>query len=185
MDWLAISGFALSIFALLFTLYSFWWMNWRRGKLRVGAPRSFAFHNGLEKFVVRFPLVFFNAGAVPIVVENLRLVFREHPNRPLRFIATLKSIQLTSERTMATQFPVRSREAILLVCEFQRESEGGSFAIVLEERNYDVELQARLDTGERRSSEWARLINFQLRLDASIIEAGMSKMLIFDNMAVD
>ncbi|PJB57344.1 MAG: hypothetical protein CO097_02675, partial [Candidatus Infernicultor aquiphilus] len=32
----------ISVFALLFIIFSFWWMNWRRGKIIVGLPRSFA-----------------------------------------------------------------------------------------------------------------------------------------------
>jgi hypothetical protein len=32
----------ISIAALAFTVFSFWWMNWRKGKLIVGPPRTFA-----------------------------------------------------------------------------------------------------------------------------------------------
>jgi len=28
----------ISVFALLFIIFSFWWMNWRRGKIIVGLP---------------------------------------------------------------------------------------------------------------------------------------------------
>jgi len=39
---ISIVALFISVFALLFTIFSFWWMNWRRGKIIVGSPRSFA-----------------------------------------------------------------------------------------------------------------------------------------------
>jgi hypothetical protein len=50
----------ISIFALLFTIFSFWWMNWRKGKLIIGPPRSFALAaQGKEGLLlIRIPLIF-------------------------------------------------------------------------------------------------------------------------------
>ncbi len=72
---------------------AFWWMNWRRGKLIVGKPRSYAARGSLtENLIITFPLVFFNDGAAAIVVQNLRLLLLDEGSntRPLFFNATLE-----------------------------------------------------------------------------------------------
>ena len=55
----------ISTFALFFTIFSFWWMNWRKGKIIVGPPRSFAATSKGEndQLVVQLPFVFYNEGA--------------------------------------------------------------------------------------------------------------------------
>jgi hypothetical protein len=65
----------ISIVALLFTIGSFWWINARRGKLRSFEPLSFAAMIRTDNSVFRFPLVLYNNGAKPIVVQNLRMRF--------------------------------------------------------------------------------------------------------------
>ena len=107
----------ISILALLFTVFSFWWMNWRIGKLHVSAPRTYAAFGSLEaKMVLEFPFVFFNDGPIPIIVQNLRLVFPDETQlRPLIFMATVKEVGNHQDRAFATQFPVRGREALLLL----------------------------------------------------------------------
>lgn len=82
----------LSIFALVFTIYSFWWMNWRRGKLIVGIPRSYAaFGSKDERIILEFPFDFINTGPLPIIIRNLRLlILNEESQAPLTFTATVK-----------------------------------------------------------------------------------------------
>src|SRR5688572_21193856 len=98
----------ISITALLFTVFSFWWMNWRTGNLRVGRPRTFAAFGSQDgKVVLEFPLIFFNDGPIPIFVQNLRLIFLEEKQpRPLNFIAIVKKLGTDEDRAFATQFPV-------------------------------------------------------------------------------
>lgn len=71
----------ISSLALLFTILSFWWMNWRPGKLNAGSIRFFAAGKGIEGkadsknlVIVGLPLVLWNSGARPLLVEDLRLV---------------------------------------------------------------------------------------------------------------
>lgn len=109
----------ISSLALLFTIVSFWWMNWRRGKLIVGAPRSFAAKGSQQgNLIITLPLVFYNNGASAIVVQNLRLLLlhEDSDSRPLFFNATLEKLLIDEGRAFATQFPVRGREAIGLIC---------------------------------------------------------------------
>ena len=61
--------------ALLFTVASFWWLNARRGRLRSFEPHSFAAYYTPALALIRVPVIFYNNGAAPIVVQDLRLVF--------------------------------------------------------------------------------------------------------------
>jgi hypothetical protein len=67
---------AVSVFAPAFTTYSFWWMNWRKGKLEIGNIRTYAAVSSGKKLLIELPIIFFNSGALPVLVENLRLTFR-------------------------------------------------------------------------------------------------------------
>jgi len=166
----------ISTLALLFTVFSFWWMNWRKGKLQVGTPRTYAAFGSLEgKMVLEFPFVFFNNGPIPIIVQNLRLVFSEDKeSRPLNFIATVKKLGKDEERAFATQFPIRGREALLLICEFQR-SPGG---MIFESNNYPMELHAKLDN----SKKWKRICNFNLNVTEKSLPAINQQFIVHDNM---
>lgn len=146
----------ISILALLFTVFSFWWMNWRKGELQVSPPRSYAAcTQGGSRLVMEFPFVFFNDGPTPIIVHNLRLLMPDESEvRPLKFSATLSKVGSDEGRRLATQFPVRGREAILMVYEFHRQPAGILFA----SETYDVQLQAKLD----KNKEWKTLCEFSL-----------------------
>jgi len=179
------SAVVISISVLLFTVFSFWWMNWRKGKLHVGSPRSFATQGIMEgRLVLRVPFVFFNDGPIPIFVHNLRLIFlEERPSRELNFIATQKELAFIatqkdlaqSGRTFATQFPVRGREAVLRIYEFHREPG----KIIFEARSYPMELQARLDN----SKKWERLCSFSLNVSEKSLEKINEGFYAHDNMA--
>ena len=170
------SALIISILALFFTVFSFWWMNWRNGKLHVGTPRSYAAFGSLEaKMILEFPFVFFNDGPTPIIVQNLRLVFSdEKQTRPLTFMATVKEIGNHQNRAFATQFPVRGREALLLICEFQREPGG----MLFEARNYNMELQAKL--GNRK--KWEQICNFNLNITEKSLPTINKQFIVHDNM---
>lgn len=71
----------VSSLALGFTLLSFWWMNWRPGSLSVGNLQHFAAGSSTTSpgdqpntILIGLPLVIFNTGASPVVIESLRLV---------------------------------------------------------------------------------------------------------------
>jgi hypothetical protein len=77
MNWTPV---VISSVALIFTLFSFWWMNWRPGKLQVGGLKYFSAGKGREGsaddpnvVVVTLPLIFHNNGAQALVIESLRL----------------------------------------------------------------------------------------------------------------
>ncbi len=154
-------------------------MNWRRGKLIVGKPRSYAARGSqTENLIITLPLVFFNDGAAAIVVQNLRLLLLDEGSntRPLFFNATLEKLLKDEGRAFATQFPVRGREAVTLICEFQR-SPGD---LVFEPKRYSIELQAILN----EHTEWRQLSRFDLNVIDSAVPAINRQYLAHDNYAV-
>ena len=74
------STIIISSLALLFTVFSFWWMNWRPGNLIVGNIQHFAAGRGRvdhseepNSWFIGLPLILFNSGASPLIIESLRL----------------------------------------------------------------------------------------------------------------
>ncbi len=168
-------GIVVSVCALTFALFSFWWMNWRPGKLRVSPPRSYAFALQEDKLVLHVPLVLFNGGALPVLVQNLQLIFvNDKVAKPLVFVATTEQIGATKQRAWATQFPVHGRQAVALVCDFQRKPGGA-----LEAGNHVMELQAQL--GTRENAPWKKVCRFTLNVSAQAI-AQRNALLAYDNM---
>ena len=96
--------------------------------------------------VVEFPFVFFNDGPLPIIVQTLRVLFlNEEKARPLNFIATVQKLGKDEDRAFAIQFTIRGREAVLLICEFQREPGG----MIFKAQTYMMEVQAKLGNNKK------------------------------------
>jgi hypothetical protein len=163
-DWLAP---LLSVLALGFTLFSFWWMNWRAGTLQVGDLQHFAAGKATTSpgdkpntLLVGLPLVIFNTGASPVVLESLRIVSRPDELGTLLY-------QAVDEPLWTAEHPIKiERDYFFLptvirpndvlkknfvftsgVCE-------RDFAAVL----YNLQLEAKI-TGSR---EWQRLKHIEL-----------------------
>jgi hypothetical protein len=77
----SVAALAVSVFALLFTIASFWWLHARRGKIEATKPRAFAFVTSSRKVRLRLPLAFHNTGAAALVVSDLRLALDGDTNR--------------------------------------------------------------------------------------------------------
>ena len=173
------TALVISLLALLFTVFSFWWINARRGRLRVFPPRSYAaFGSETAKLVVDLPLLFFNDGPAPYCVTNLRLCFEgEKGVRALTFVATKGKLGTDQDRTFATQFPVRGRDALLLIREFQREPGG----LVFEVGSYPMRLEAQLQA----STKWRPLARFPLRVNPKGASVINTQFLVHDNLGDD
>jgi len=98
----------ISIIVLLFTIYSFWWMNWRRGKLYISRLKHCNVFCSESKLYLEFPIVFFNSGALAIVVESLRLKFKhERQDSPaIHFNAIRLKFGSDEGRHFAVPFPI-------------------------------------------------------------------------------
>lgn len=131
----------ISVCALLFTIYSFWWMNWRKGNLKVSYIKHIGIFN-TNKFYIELPLVFFNTGALPVVVESLRLIFIDNDKTKhfLHFNATRTALSANEGREFATPFSINKGESIKKYCEFQKNPS----EIKLEVGKYEFRLEGKL-----------------------------------------
>jgi hypothetical protein len=140
----------LPFVALALTLVSFWWIWLRRGRLHVSAPLVYASATGAQQVRIRFPLVFHNTGAVPIVVDNLRLHLDGREWEWMTVRSTLRPRQEDSV-DFARPFAVAGRSTLELVVEFGGSRTGWQPA---PGRGYDVAIE-RLTRGD-----WRELVAF-------------------------
>lgn len=140
----------LPFVALGLTLASFWWIWLRRGRLRVSAPLVYASATGAQQVRIRFPLVLHNTGAIPIVVDNMRLHLDGREWEWMTVRSTLRPRQ-DDFADFAKPFAVAGRSALELVAEF-----GGNHTGWEPEpgRGYDVSID-RLTRGG-----WKELVAF-------------------------
>lgn len=155
-----LSPLVVSGCALAFTLFSFYRMNWRRGRLVVAKPRGYAVARpiGGDAIVLWVPFVLVNSGARPLIVQNLRLVVPDFGGADTPFIlqSVSSKLALDAEHTLAVQFPVRSREATTVIGEFYRTPAN----VVFEAKTYRVQLQGLLN----QAPKWKNLCSFDLRV---------------------
>jgi hypothetical protein len=150
----------ISISALVFTVFSFWWMNWRKGKIRLGSNlRSCAACASQNNLLIELPLIFFNTGAVPLVVENLRLHFPNitEENKCLFFNATVAKLGTDEDRGFAKPFSVRGGDVLEMICEFQNTSTSFKF----EEGGYKFKIQTLL-LGHEHKEKWITLREYTI-----------------------
>lgn len=167
LDWSWITGATIALLALAFTIVSFWWLNARQGKLRSYEPHSFAFSGSPNLMLLRLPLVLYNTGAAPIVVQDLQMTFPKEPGTILPLPWRTTRSQLKPDMDDGHQFPavfaVPGRQAQQHFIEF-----GGPFpGIEMEPRDYSVSIEVRLG----HKDGWRQLLTFTLRA-AHITESG-------------
>jgi hypothetical protein len=166
----------LSITALVFTIFSFWWMNWRKGRLRVSLVKHFAIHNSENKLYIELPLVFFNTGAMPVIVESLRLFFvdKNGSNKKLHFNAIRKELGEKNGRYFATPFSINKGESKKIVCEFQKNPS----EVILTDANYTLLLEAK----QYKSSKWKRVKTFSITIPKDKLDIIKSKYEILEEL---
>jgi hypothetical protein len=113
-------GPIIALFALGFTVGTFWWNNWRRGNLEVDRPRTFAaFQNKATKLRLLLPLVLSNTGARSLVVTALRLVSVDR-KCTIPCVSVRTNIDpLQGSRSFITNFVIGGRDSVLKICEFE------------------------------------------------------------------
>lgn len=185
---LALGALILGGLALLIStcslLFLMWWTRWRKGKLHVGRPRAFAVSSRPDLLLLQIPVVFYNDGAVPIIVNDLKLAMGSGEQaRTLGLAATVTRVGTDDGRAFATQFPVPARQAVFLILEFQRSPGGVSYEVYsFEATEYPVELYGKLDAHE----EWTLLSRFHLRIEENILRSINSGILLaHSNLADD
>jgi hypothetical protein len=153
-------GLIVAICALIFTVASFWWLNARQGRLKSFEPHTFAATITLNMIRLRLPLVFHNTGAVPIIVQNLRIRFSTEPapiGTTLPWVATRSQIKPDSDdgHAFPAVFSVAGRTAQQIFVEFG----ASSFGFVLGADDYPVQIEAKLG----HSKDWQFLVGFVFR----------------------
>lgn len=151
----------ISILALTFTIFSFWWMNWRKGKIIVGPPRTYALATPGENdlLLVELPLVFYNNGAATQVIQNLRLTLEQNDKKSSILIFNNTESNLAdakSERHWAWQFAIEGRKAYSNIFSFQKNPgkfvpSKGKCKAILEGKFYE-------------NTEWKELLTFNLNI---------------------
>jgi hypothetical protein len=160
-------GTFLALIGLLWAVGTFWWMNWRKGKIVLGTPRSYAaVSQGRDgMLLVRLPLVFYNTGAATIIIQNLRLTLEQNGGKSAVLYFNQIALKLDSkqdEGDWAKQFPVEGRKAFSAICEFLRKP--GYFVFSAGECN--ALLEGKFDNDR----EWKVVIRFKLRTPAIYLE---------------
>ena len=168
----------ISTLAVLFTIFSFWWLNWRRGRLIVGPPRSFAACSSGENgnIIIQLPLVFYNNGAAAHVVQNLRLTLEQGDKKSaiLYFNNTLSSLASNDNREWARQFAVEGRKSYSSIFVFQRRPGGFVFA--------PEKCKAILEAKLNKCEKWQTLLRFDLQTPEGKIQTLNSNTIIpYDN----
>ncbi|MBT2504789.1 hypothetical protein J7I98_02540 [Streptomyces sp. ISL-98] len=142
--------------ALIFTVASFWWLNARQGRLTSYEPHSFAAVANETSTQLRLPLVIYNTGAKPIVVQNLQLRFPDEPDTALRllWVTTRRYLKPDSGdgHAFAAAFPVGGREAKQLFVEFRAPFPD----FVPQARDYKVSVEAKVG----HHDDWRHLLTF-------------------------
>lgn len=171
-----IAAILISIFALIFTLFSFWWMHWRKGKIKIGSNlRTYAACASNNKLMLEIPLIFFNTGPIPLVVENLRLYFPEikESNKYLFFNATVEKIGTDKGRAFATPFCVPGGGIVSLICEFQNTET--SFQFSSNTCSFSVEVLRGF------SNKWVKLREFSINPNQKDLETLNNAFITHDN----
>lgn len=144
----------ISMLALLFTVLSFWWMNWRPGRLSIGNIRAFAAGKGMagndegkNLVIVTLPLIFWNSGARPLLIDDLRLVTISKPKIPDLELEAVddKFTALDHEDRIKRDYfyfplPLKPNEIVCANCVFEARSRDFRF----QGARYTLSLDARL-----------------------------------------
>ncbi|MER5842159.1 hypothetical protein ABT099_17985 [Streptomyces prasinus] len=151
---------AVAACALLFTIVSFWWLNARQGKLKSYTPHSFAAAVTRSKTLIRVPLVFFNTGPKPIIVQNLRLVFLGATQNKVILPWSTTRDRIRPEKDddprLPSVFIVNGRAAVQVFVEFSTPFPN----FIPEHREYQAMVECKLG----HKGKWSELLTFSIQL---------------------
>lgn len=163
----------ISVAALIFTLASFWWIQVRRGRLRVETGPVFSGAITSNKIVFNVPLVFHNPAPASLVVADIKLHLsgggdESSPDRkalPKRmfWIAFHGSVYPESDkhRQFAMPFAVEGRKSVERVIEFQWDNPETQ----LEDGPYTANVEVLVLPQRWRQRRWRTTCTYPLRTD--------------------
>lgn len=129
--------------ALVFTVGSFYWLQARKGRLKLYPVTTFGGAASNETFTLRMPIIIYNTGAIPRVVTGIRL--RLQGNRTIVFecVSFRKTMEPTpnDSEDYAHPYVVPGRSVVTKYAHFFAED----FARHLNHRPSVFELEVWLD----------------------------------------
>jgi hypothetical protein len=183
---ISLVGPTIALAALFFTVFSFWWIQARRGRLRSYPPKSYAGCYAKNQVILSFPFVLYNTGPAPIVVRDFRVRIALRPERAadtrppadsevdehavLPTVIYWSALQPELEpavkgggREMPAAFPVEGRKAVQKFVEFQWPQP----KTTLDRGPYQVAVEVQLAhrgfwRRVRRKGDWYDLVQFPL-----------------------
>jgi hypothetical protein len=167
----------ISILALIFTVVSFWWMNWRRGKLVVFEPRTYALSSTDNHIIIDLPLVFLNKGAATRVVRNLKLIVtQENTSVVMYFNNTTSDLGIVENKQnkWARAFPIPGRESYSRVFNFVNSQTSLQFV------SGEAKLELKVIADGKDS--WKKLLEFTVLIsEDNVSKINSSSFIPYDN----
>jgi len=164
----------ISVSALIFTLASFWWIQVRRGRVRVETGPVFSGAITRNKIVLDVPLVFHNPAPASLVVADIKLHLSggagdpdspDHKALPRRmfWIAFHGSVypEPDKHRQYAMPFAVEGRKSVERVIEFQWDNPETQ----LEDGPYTATVEVLVLPQRWGRRQWRTTCTYQLRTD--------------------
>ncbi|MEV7648187.1 hypothetical protein [Arthrobacter sp. NPDC089319] len=116
----------ISCLALFFTIGSFYWLQARKGRLKLYPVITFSGFWNKSRLVLRLPMILFNSGACPRVITALRLVTTDDKgtNIELECHSFRRTIGPTSEdmEDMAHAYTIPPRQVVTKYAHFAVDS---------------------------------------------------------------
>lgn len=106
--------------ALIFTIASFWWLQARKGRLKLYPVTTFSGAARNDKFALRIPIFLYNTGAVPRVITGLRLRWHDDQTQVLECHSFRRTIEATANdvEDYAHPFVVPARDVVTKYAHF-------------------------------------------------------------------
>jgi hypothetical protein len=149
-----VAAIVISISALLFTVGSFWWLQARTGRLETAPPRSYAGVFTALSVRLRLPLVLYNTGPVPIVLDDMRLIVGR--SQSLKWITLRSTLKPTSDDVLdfTSALVIAGRSTVHTFIEFGAEKPSW-LPEAKEQARFRLE-------GLQRHADWTTLVEFDL-----------------------
>lgn len=110
----------MSFVAIGFTIFSFWWINARRGSLIALSPQYVFGRYKSSTLAIQLPIVFQNTGAQTIVISGIRVRFVEEDREDLLWVG-FSTNPLHGDLSFKKPVILKRFDATEMIIYFQRE----------------------------------------------------------------